>query len=294
MIAGLLALGRAHAHSGAVPVRGSYDWSHLPDLEPWGWVVWEFYPSIVLGCLAWLVWYGAMCRGVGRQPTSREAGSFLASIAVVFFALQGPLHELSDAYLFSGHMIQHLLITLVFPPLFIAGIPDWMVRPVARLPGVTAFGRLVTKPLVAGVIATASLYLWHVPGMYDWALYNHDVHIVEHLTFMAGAVVMWWPVHSRSQDIPPLADGPKMIYLFLLTIPMKALGAVITVSDYVLYEFYAGQPRVFGLDPLTDQRLGGLIMWIPAGLVFWGSIGWVFFTRYYAQLSAERRGVVAQ
>jgi putative membrane protein len=290
-MAGLwLLLSRAFAHSGAVPVRGQYDWSHLPDAEPGVWVVWEFYPSIVLGCLAWAAWYVLNCVVQKKRPTNLQAGAFAASLLVVFGALQGPLHELSDLYLFSGHMVQHLLLTLVFPPLFILGIPDWMVQPVARLPGVAAFGRAITHPLVAGLFATFTLYVWHIPSMYDWALFDHNVHIFEHLTFMFGAVVMWWPVCSTTAEIPPINDSAKMIYLFLLTVPMKALGAVITISDYMIYEFYAGQPRVFGLDPLTDQRLGGLIMWIPAGLIFWGAIAFIFFTRYYTTVSALRQG----
>jgi hypothetical protein len=173
----------------------------------------------------------------------------------VFFALQGPLHELSDLYLFSAHMVQHLLITLVFPPLFIQGIPPWMWRPLVRHAPVAAVGRAITHPVIAFLISTFTLYLWHVPTMYDWALEDHNVHIVEHLTFMTGAVIMWWPVWSRVPEVPALTPGRRMIYLFLLTIPMKGLGAIITVSDYVLYRFYAVQPRVFGLDPLADQRL---------------------------------------
>lgn len=287
----------ARAHGGAVPIRGAYDWSNLPDLEAGAWIVWEFYPSIVLGCLAWLAAYALMA-GPGRRywslselgPTPREWGSFVSSLVVVFFALQGPLHELSDFYLFSGHMVQHLLITLIFPPLFIAGIPSWMLRPLFRVPGVLPFGRFMIQPIVAFMFSIAMLYFWHLPGMYDWALYDHDVHVVEHISLMTSAVVMWWPAVSQVPELPQLTTGKRMIYLFILTIPMKALGAIITVSDYLLYEFYASQPRVFGLDPMMDQRLGGLIMWIPGGLVFWLAIGISFFRSYAAEVERERIG----
>lgn len=285
----------ARAHGGAVPVRGVYDWSDLPDLEPGGWVVWSFYPSIVIGCLLFSLGYELLAGPLRRRwglseegPALHERLSFHLGIFTVFAALQGPLHELSDVYLFSGHMVQHLLITLVFPPLALAGIPGWMWRPVTDVPALRSFGRGLTRPIVAFLISTAALYLWHVPSMYDWALLDHDVHIAEHLSFMAAYVVMWWPALSRSEALPPLTPGARMIYLFLLTIPMKALGALITVSDYVLYEYYTTQPRVFGLDPLTDQRLGGLIMWLPGGLVFWFSIAWVFFRHYRADLLADR------
>lgn len=277
----------AMAHGGAVPVRGVYDWSNLPALEPGGWIVWDLYASIVLGCAAFLVVYELMAGPLRRRwhlspegPSLRERVSFWLGIAVVFVSLQGPLHELSDVYLFSGHMVQHLSITLLFPPLLILGIPAWMWAPLTDRPAIASIGRKLTHPIVAFSLSTSVLYLWHVPAMYEWALYDHDVHIVEHLSFMAVYVVMWWPAMSRLPAIPALTPGKRMVYLFLLTIPMKALGAIITVSDWVLYPYYATQPRVFGLDPISDQRLGGLIMWLPGGLVFWVTIGFVFFQYY--------------
>lgn len=295
-----LLVAAARAHSGAVPIRGQYDWSNLPDLEPGGWIVWTLEPSIVIGCGLFLAVY-ALAAGPWRRkygwsdvgPTTAEWRSFVASIVLVFCALQGPLHELSDQYLFSGHMIQHLLITLFFPWLLIRGIPPWMWKPVVRNARVAAFGRWLTSAPIAFVVGTGTLYMWHVPAMYEWAMANHDVHIAEHLIFMAGAVVMWWPAHSRVAEVPALTPGWRMIYLFILTIPMKALGAIITISDYILYPFYSVQPRVFGLDPLTDQRLGGLIMWVPGGLVFWFTIGFIFFNSFYKDIRRERSGTQA-
>jgi putative membrane protein len=261
-------------------------------------MVWEFHWSIVVGCALFLAAYVLLAGPLRRRwslsdqgPTAVEWRRFVFAIALVFFSLQGPLHELSDQYLFSAHMVQHLLITLLFPPLFIRGIPPWMWRPLVRHAPVAAFGRGLTHPAVAFLISTFTLYLWHVPSMYDWALEDHNVHIVEHLSFMSAAVVMWWPVWSRVPEVPALTPGKRMVYLFLLTIPMKGLGAIITVSDYVLYRFYAVQPRVFGLDPLADQRLGGVIMWMPGGLAIWFAIGVVFFSGFYRDLLRERRGV---
>ena len=218
---------------------------------------------------------------------------FLTSLVIVFASLQGPLHELSERFLFGAHMAQHLFLTLFFPPLLIRGIPGWMWTPVVRVRALVDFGNFITQPIAAVLFATFTLYVWHVPSMYEWALYNHNVHIVEHLTFMTGAVVMWWPVHSRIAEIPALRPAARMAYLFALTLPMKALGAVITVSDTVLYPFYAMQPRVFGLDPMEDQRLGGLLMWLPGGLVIWFTIGWVFFTQFYVGAMRARSAPLA-
>src|SRR5690606_39301338 len=88
---------------------------------------------------------------------------------------------------FSGHMVQHLLITLIFPLLWIRGIPPWMWDPLVGLPGVAPLGRRIAHPIVAFCIGTGVLYLWHIPVMYEWAMIDHDVHVVEHLMFMVSA-----------------------------------------------------------------------------------------------------------
>jgi len=294
----LLLFGPAWAHTGAAPTRGVETWDHLPPLEPPdAWIVWDVYPSIVLGVAGFILAYVLLAGPLRRRwnlspvgPTVGEWFRFLFSMFVVFFSLQGPLHELSDYYLFSGHMVQHLLITLLFPPMFILGIPGWMWKPLVKIGWVARVGRALTHPVVAFVLSTFVLYFWHIPTMYDWALADHNVHIVEHLGFMSSAVIMWWPVWSRIEEIPPLTSGYRMVYLFLLTIPMKGLGALITVSDYVVYRGYATAPRVFGLDPLVDQRLGGVIMWMPGGLAIWFAMGVVFFTSFYADMMKGRTG----
>lgn len=290
----------ASAHGGAVPTRGVYDWSSLPVLPPGGWIVWQFFPSIIIGCTAFVAGYAALAGPLRRKwnlspvgPTRGEWIRFHLAIAIVFCALQGPLHELSDRYLFSGHMIQHLLLTLVFAQLFVQGIPPWMWKPLVRHPAVARFGRFITWPPMALGITTVGLWFWHVPRLYDLALQDHNVHIAEHLVFMASAVVMWWPAWSRLEEIPPLTSGYKMVYLFMCTIPMKSLGAIITVSDYLIYQYYATQPRVFGLDPMVDQRVGGLIMWLPGGLIIWYAIGHTFFTNYYRDFQRSRSGAPA-
>lgn len=288
---------RAWAHTGAAPDRGVETWDHLPALDPPdAWIVWEFYPSIVIGVLACSALYVALAGPLRKRwnlsdvgPSAIEWVRFMLSMAIVFFALQGPLHELSDVYLFSGHMVQHLLLTLAFPPMFILGIPKWMWEPLVRHDWVAKVGRFLTHPAIAWVVSSFALYFWHIPSMYDWALDDHNVHIVEHLSFMSTAVIMWWPVWSKVEAIPPLTPGYRMVYLFILTIPMKGLGALITISDYVVYRYYATQPRVFDLDPLVDQRLGGVIMWLPGGLAIWFAIGVVFFSSFYSDMMERRR-----
>lgn len=290
-----LFIGSAFAHGGAVPIRGVYDWSQLPDAAPGAWIVWTLFPSVVIGCLLFVVVYELMAGPWRRKwdlspvgPTVRDRVLFHTAIAIVFVSLQGPLHELADVYLFSGHMVQHLLITLVFPPMALLGIPGWMWKPVTDKPWALAIGRALTRPTVTVLLPVFVLFGWHVPRMYEAALYDHNVHIAEHLSFMAAYVVLWWPAMTRSEALPALSPGWRMAYLFGQTLPMKLLGALLTMADYVLYPYYAQQDRVFGMDPMTDQRLGGLIMWLPGGLVFWVTIAYTFFVFYRQDEPAGR------
>ena len=136
--------------------------------------------------------------------------------------------------------------------------------------------------LIAGVPLGFALYttvfsIWHVPAFYDLMMRNHDVHIVTHLMFMVTATLLWWPVMSPIPELPRLPYGPGMLYLFLVGIPMQLVAALITLSDTVLYPWYSVTAGTWGLSPLDDQRLGGLIMWVPGNLYLFLAIGVLFF-----------------
>jgi putative membrane protein len=106
---------------------------------------------------------------------------------------------------------------------------------------------------------------------------NHNIHIVQHLMFMAAAVMLWWPILSPMPELPRLSYPMQMLYLFLTTIPMSVVAVYITYSSNLLYPAYAAAPRILGILPLEDQLIGGLIMWIPGGLVFFAVIGVIFY-----------------
>jgi putative membrane protein len=204
--------------------------------------------------------------------------SFSAALLVLLGALNGPVHDLSDYYLFSVHMVQHLLLTLLFPPLLILGLPGWLVEPLLRPPPVRRVARVLTHPVIAAVVFTLTIAVWHVSQYYDLMMRNHEIHIVTHLMFMATATLLWWPVMSPVPDIlPRLGYGVGMLYLFLVGIPMQIVAALITLSDRVLYPWYVAAPRTWGLTPQDDQQLGGLLMWVPGNLWMFLAIGVLFF-----------------
>jgi len=256
-------------------------------LEVSNWNRWNLHPSVVAG----LVLLGGLYVFLGGLTSARrQVASFFAALVVLFFALNGPLHNLSDNYLFSAHMAQHLLLTLVFPPLLLYGTPAHLVRLLLRHRWVMAVARVVTRPLAAASIFTAPIVIWHVPALYEAALRHHNVHILQHLVFLTTAVIMWWPVLSPVPELPRAQHLVQMLYLFLLGIPMSVTGALITLSGSVLYPFYATAPRVGGLSPLDDQQIGGLLMWVLGGLMLWivMTVIWFRWSFWDARDDAER------
>lgn len=246
----------------------------LPAPTPPPWQQWDLHPSVVIG-LALLgglyVYWG------GLAAPRRRVASFAAALAVLGIALNGPLHNLSDAYLFSAHMAQHLVLTLVFPPLLLYGTPAWVVRPLLRPRWVSGFARWATRPLMAGLFFSVPITLWHFPQFYQAALEHHAQHIVQHLVFIATAVIMWWPVLSPVPELPRASYLTQLLYLFVLGLPMSLAGAMITLAEGVLYPFYAAAPRVWGLTPLADQQLGGLLMWVVGTIYLWITATVVWF-----------------
>jgi putative membrane protein len=216
-------------------------------------------------------------RASGATVSAGQRALFFTGIAVMFLSLNGPLHDLSDYYLFSAHMVQHLLLTLVVAPLYVMGTPGWMLRPMLDWPLVGAAMRWLTRPAVCFLSYVVCIAAWHLPPLYNLAMAHHNVHIVEHLLFIATAVMMWWPIVSPMPELPRLSYPMQMLYLFLMSIPMSIVAVYITYADSVLYPAYASAPRIWGLSPMDDQLLGGLIMWIPGGLFLYAIISVIFF-----------------
>jgi len=250
---------------------------------------WDIHPSVVIG-LAGLgglyVYWGGL-----RAPRRQVAG-FAAALVVMFAALNGPLHDLSDHSLFSAHMVQHLGLTLAFTPLLLYGTPTWVLRPLLRPRWVMAAARVLTRPLVAGGMFSAVMALWHFPVFYEAALRHHNLHIVQHLIFIATSVLLWWPVLSPVPELPRASYPGQVIYLFAIGLPMSAVGAFATLAEHPLYPFYAAAPRVWGLSPLDDQRYGGLIMWVGGTLVLWIAATVVWFRWAWREEKGEAERAV--
>ena len=241
------------------------------------WWRWSIHPSTALGIAALGALYLWAARHFRQQPTLTQKVYFFSGLLVMFASLNGPVHDLSDVYLFSAHMVQHLLLTLAMPPLLLAGVPGWMLRPVLSRRGIAPVARFFTRAPIAFVTFNLVIAAWHLPPLYNAAMANHNIHILEHLMFMIAAVLMWWPLLSQLPEFPRLAYPGQMLYTFLMSIPMSIVAVYIAMSDHVLYPAYSAAPRVLPISPLEDQLLGALIMWIPGGIIFMIIMTVVFF-----------------
>jgi cytochrome c oxidase assembly factor CtaG len=255
---------------------------------------WEFEPSVVGGCAVLLVLYA-----VAHRDDPGRAGWFVAGVAAIFLALVSPLDVLSDTYLFSAHMAQHLMLVLVAPPLLIAGLSPRMIRRAMKTAAVGRIERVLGNAIVAWTIGMATLWIWHAPSLYNAALDDEDLHIVEHLCFLISATIYWWPIVSPAEELR-MSAMPAVMYLATGAVANSVLAILLTFARPGLYPAYLDPPdplgilpmvrAQWGLTPAADQQLGGLLMWIPGGMVFMGAVVWVI-ARWYAAGDREIHGI---
>ena len=258
---------------------------------------WDFDPSIVIGCAALLAAYLVANRG----DYSRLSW-FIAGIVVMFLALVSPLDALADNYLFSAHMVQHMLLILVVPPLLILGLPASAVKRALQVTGVAGMERILAQPIIAWTIGVATEWVWHWPPLYNAALASEGVHVVEHLTFLVSATIFWWPIFAPLARCR-LAPVAALLYLAAGAVACSLLGILLTFASPGLYPAYLNPNDVFGIlgtirdgwgiTPAIDQQLGGLLMWVPGGAVFLIAL-LVVMARWYSEDSLAHRSYVAQ
>jgi putative membrane protein len=254
------------------------------------WRAWTLEPAVLVGLAAVAAAYGRGLRrlwhGRGRVVTGRQVGAFAAGMAVITLALLSPLDTLAQVS-FAAHMAQHMLLVMVAAPLLVLGAPGlpltlaltpgWRRRLVLlrRRAAVAAGLRLLSRPMVAWGLHVGVLWAWHLPTPYQLALGNDLVHAAEHASFLGTAVLFWWVALSRRR----LAPGFAVLYLFAAALQGAALGALLTFAPTPLYPLQSSHPAGWGLTPLADQQLAGLVMWVPADLVYLGAAG-VLFLRW--------------
>jgi len=245
----------------------------------------HWHPEVALGLEALLAGYllltGVVRRrfGLGPRPARWRVAAFLAGTAILAGAVLGPLAGWAEHAALSAHMVQHLLLILVVPLLWLLGLPPWLLAPVARAPVIGRLGWWLTRPLAALALASAVQIAWHVPLAFDAALRVERFHALEHISFLAAGLLFWWPIAGPAPEWPRPNPPAQLLYLFLATIPMMAIAAPITLAEDILYPFYVGADPAWPLAPRADQEVAGLLMWV-GGMLGYLVVGTVVFFRW--------------
>jgi putative membrane protein len=247
------------------------------------WRAWSWEPLVVIGLAVtgWLYVNGLLRLWRAAEPGAGirkwEALSFVVGWLVISIALVSPLHALGSV-LFAAHMIQHELLISIAAPLLVLGRPIiaflWALPPrwrrktgvLARTRGVATSWRVISMPAVAFALHAIALWTWHLPRLYQATLTSEVVHSLQHTSFLVTAILFWWTIFAARGG--ELRRGAAVLYLFATVLQTGALGALLTFGQTLWYPAYAATTAVWGITPLEDQQLGGLIMWIPGSLAY--------------------------
>jgi putative membrane protein len=203
---------------------------------------------------------------------------FAAGVITAFVALQSPIDRGGDDYLFSIHMLQHLLLMMVAPPLLLLGVAGITALRRERFARVRRLWWATTRPWVAVVLFNVVMLLWHIPALYNTTLTTQSVHVLEHLSFMAVGVLFWWSIvdpirDDRTATVSPLT---KIAALVISGIPPTVLGLIFALSPVAFYDFYVRAPRLWGISPLFDQQIGGVLMLGLGNIIYFVAIVIIF------------------
>ncbi|HLH25370.1 MAG TPA: cytochrome c oxidase assembly protein [Chloroflexota bacterium] len=299
----LAASGHGHpalAATGAPPTPGDV------------WTAWAWDPLVLLGLVVAAAVYARGLRtywrrvGTGRGIRTWQAAAYAAGLAAIAVALVSPLDALSDA-LFAAHMVQHLILMLVAAPLLVLGAPLvpalWSLRRGQRQAvgrwwrgarPVRAAWRWLSQPGIVWGLYAAAVWLWHLPGPYQAALASTPIHALEHASLLASALLFWWTALHPGRP-GRLGHGAGVLYVFTAGFQGGLLGVLLTFAQTPWYPAYTSREAAWGLSPIDDQQLAGLLMWIPAGLVhLLAALGLFFAWLSASEREARRREQAAE
>jgi putative membrane protein len=257
----------------AAPLAFAHDGEPLKPHDLW--LAWSFDPGIVIPLVLTALLY---LRGAktAHGVSSKQKFCFWSGWLLLCAALLSPLHPLGEA-LFSAHMAQHELLMVVVAPLLVLarplvallwGLPFTWRRALgqgSKRKTIQNSWRFFTRPTTAWWVQAAAVWLWHIPRFFQATLDNDWIHSAQHLSFLGSALLFWW---SLSYAHGKVRYGASVLYLFTTAVHTSILGALLTFASTIWYPAYAATTTAWGLTPLEDQQAGGLIMWIPAGLVY--------------------------
>ena len=256
-------------------------------------ISWPFDPTVYLGLLVLYFGHAVLAREAGAER--KHTLYFGLGLITLWLALETPIDTISDYFLDSVHMLQHVLLAFVAPPLLLLGLSPGMVRRLIRVPGLQA----ITEPVPAQVFAALVMVVWHLPPLYDATLYNESLHVLEHLMFIASGVVLYWPIidvtsaHARWR----MSAGAKLVYMLIASLPQDGVALPLIFSRVAFYDYYTHVPRLIpGFTAAIDQTIAGAVLMIFGKLTL-AIAALVVFFRWFGEeqrgdrLSLRRSGV---
>ena len=249
-------------------------------------VTWPFDPTVYAGLLVLFFGHALLARSA-PDASRKHTVYFLAGLAALWIALETPLDTISDRFLDSVHMLQHVLLAFVAPPLMLLGLSTSVASRLAAIPGV----RAVTEPIPAQVLSAAVMIVWHLPPLYEATLENEGLHVIEHLMFIASGVLLFWPIieSTSAQARWRMSSGAKLVYMLLATIPQDGVALALIFSRVPFYEFYTRVPRLIeGFTALIDQTIAGAVLMIFGKVTLAVAALAVFFRWFGAERRADQ------
>ena len=221
------------------------------------WRAWHFDPVLVGGLILAASFYVRDARTAG--PSTPRILAFFAGLLLLFLALASPL-DVGAGRLFSLHMLQHVVISTWVPPLILMGLTPLMLRPILRARWLGTALKVATHPIVAAPAFIFTMWIWHVPPVYDLAANDPALHYAMHTSFLVTGLMFWWTVLSPAEEVHRFSTGARLFYIFFSGFPMMLLAFMLVATPNPLYEYYEAQPRLWGISAITDQQIGGAVM----------------------------------
>jgi putative membrane protein len=249
-------------------------------------ITWPLDPTVYAGLFVLFMGHAWLARGSG-DAQRKHSLYFGLGLLTLWLALETPLDTISDHYLDSVHMLQHVLLGVVAPPLLLLGLNRDMAGVLVRVLGV----RAVTEPVPAQVLSAVVMIGWHLPPLYDATLHSESLHVVEHVMFIGAGVLLYWPLleATSAQARWQLSPGAKLLYMLVATLPQDAVALALLFSRVPFYEFYTHVPRLVpSLTPVIDQTLAGAVLMI-LGKATLAVAGIVVFFRWFGSEHREDR-----
>jgi len=220
----------------------------------------------------------------GPTITTKQRNAFIAAVLLLWLGSDWPVHDLSEEYLYSMHMFQHMVLSYFMPPLVLLSIPKWMFDAVFGSGRARTAINWLSKPIVAGVAFNVVVMVTHIPALVNQSVSNGPLHYSLHILLVVTALLVWLPICGPDIE-RQLQPGGKMIYLFLMSVVPTVPAAWLTFAEGAVYKHYDIAVRVWGLSVTTDQQIAGAIMKTGGSVFLWSIVAFLFFKRFSAGFS---------